>query len=166
MNRIFFVLFCLLSFVSSCNYSSESREINAENKFTLSVPGFLEETDELKPGAPIQVRNKFRNLYVVAFPDPQPAAGDQEFYENGIRVLKSALKNPQVSDTVHLQISGHPCIQTALFGKMQGENIFYLHLAVMGGKQRYEVCTWTRSEERWLRFRPDMEKILTSFREL
>lgn len=160
----FLLLLCLAS--SACNYSAENREIIARNQFSLQIPGFLEETDELKPGAPLQVRNKFRNLYLVAFSEDKSSGSDQQFYENGIRVLKGALKNPQISDTAHLQINGHQCIRTAMFGKMQGENIFYLHLAVFGGKQRYEVCTWTRSEERWLRFRPDMEKILASFREL
>lgn len=163
---IFGTILFSVSCLTSCSYKEGAREVRAGNLFAVQLPNYLDEADDLKPGAPLQYKNKFRNIYVVGFKSDLSNYDFRKFDSLGISVLKNVLTGPKVSNGVELEVNGIPAVHTELFGKMQGENIFYSHLSVKGKKHWYELCVWTRGEERKLRFDADIKKILYSFREL
>lgn len=170
MKNIAFATTLLLLVISSCKYSGKYETIAAANKFSLTIPSWLKEDKNLKPGAEFQYANRFRNFYVVAesigTPDSaQSVALALDSYVTHLRdtaIMKEAL----LTDSVAVLVNGLPGLRAEVFGKMDGETIYFSEVVIEGKKQRYHLSIWTRSEERKLRFKEDINAIVASFREL
>ena len=63
-------------------------------------------------------------------------------------------------------MNGLKGVRTELFGKMEGENIYYSHLLLADKNEVIHICLWTRTEERKLKYKDDIEKILGSVKAL
>ena len=134
-----------------------------KNEFTMTVPDYLSEADNLKPDAAFQYSNRFRNMYVVVFSDKK----DKDFatyYNEQIGVIKKVMEKPMVNDSVVVNIPGAKGVHTEIAGKMQGEMIYYSVLTLETKDKFYQDCVWTRGEDRKLKYGKDIERILLSFR--
>lgn len=156
---VLLVLFLLMG----CKGDYKPETIIVNNDFSLTIMNYLKKTDELKPGAPFQYCNRFRNLYVVAFSYPKKNSFDTT-YLDAIAVLKGVLKNPKINEKKTVALSGMKAVQTEIFGEMQKENIYYSHELIEGKDNYYEVCAWTRGEERKLHYNEAIDNILNSFK--
>lgn len=163
MRKIGIFAVSILLLVGACKMSYKPLLVNVDNQFSLTVMDYLKKVDNLKEGAPFQYSNKFRNFYAVAFYGENQLPVDS-FYNQELSVLKNVLKLPKVSQKEEVEISGLKGIKTELYGEMQGENVYYSHLLLRDGAKYYEICVWTRGEERKLRYREDIEAILQSFK--
>jgi hypothetical protein len=129
----------------------------------MTVPDYLSKTDELRPGAEFQYRNRFRNLYAVVFSEKK----DKDFatfYAEQTGIIKKALEKPMVNDSIIVEIPGARGVHTEIAGKMQGEMIYYSILTLEAKDKYYQSCIWTRSEDRKLKYGKDIERILLSFK--
>lgn len=133
----------------------------------MAVPSYLKVDDEVKPGAPFGYANRFRNIYTTVFFEEKAKLTDtsfQQYYDKQIKVLKSALIKPGVNDSTFVKVGGASGIHTELSGVMQTENIYYSHLLLETPTRYYQVCVWTRGEDRKLKYGKDIENILFSFK--
>jgi hypothetical protein len=175
LKKIQFVAMRLLPYLffvvvlSACNYGTEMQTINAANKFSLSIPPWLEEEKGLKEGAEFQYANRFRNFYVVGetlkSTDSTTAAKLIKSFVQHLRdtaVMKDAL----LTDSAAFSTNGANGVRAEVFGKMDGESIYFSEVVVQGKNGFYHISVWTRSEERKLRFKNDITAILESFKEI
>ena len=154
--------------IFSCHYSNEYQPVNAGNKFTISVPGWMKETNELKPGAPFQYSNRFRNFYAIGTVDDKTHFNEplSAVMNNNLNILRKVLTNPVLTDSVQVEIGGLKGIRAEIFGKMTGENVYYSEVVLEGPKDIYHLSVWTRGEDRKLKFKEDINRILNSFKRI
>ena len=162
---LFACLLCALLFTQSCKYSKEYQTVKAGNDFSLSIPPWLEETDKLKEGAQLQYSSRYRNVYVIGEVLPSSTPAPQVVAENISRLKKSML-NGLVSDSVGVTLSGLSGSRVEVYGKMNDENIYFSEVLLQGQGKYYHISIWTRGEDRKLRYKADINKILASFKVL
>ena len=154
--------------VSSCKYSDKYETVEVNKQFSLSIPSWLKKEDNLKPGAPFQYANRFRNFYVIG--EPVAKSGNSLAFKNAldanIALVKKAMKKPMVTDSVEITYSGIKGVRIEVMGEMSEEKIFFSEVLLDGKKSYYHLSIWTRSEERKLKFKEDIQQILSSFQEL
>lgn len=157
------IVSALLALISSCKYSQEYQIITVENQFSVSVPSWMKKYDDLKPGAPFQYANRYRNFYTVA---DASKLSPGELMANTTSLLIKSMKNAVVSDSSSVTINGLQAVRAEVFGKMNDENIYFTELVIQGKKSNYHLSIWTRGEDRKLRYKEDINKIASSFKEL
>lgn len=158
-------LFTALGF-TACNYNNEFHEVKIDNSFSVAVPSWMKKQDDLKPDAPFQYANRYRNVYAIAEILP---AGVDEFPATASAVIgnvKNALEAPLVTDSVAVQINGLQGVRVELYGKMSGENVYFTEVLLNGSNKTYHLSIWTRAEERKLRFKEDINQMVASFKPL
>ena len=165
-----FVLSCFLllaSCLSSCKYPVTYKDVTC-NKFSISVPSWLKEDKTLKPGAEFQYANRFRNFYAIAEVDNKDSLKESaaEVMTGNINVLRKAMINPVVSDSTDVTTSSLHGSRAEVFGKMGTENIYFSEIILEGKTNYYHLSIWTRGEDRKLKFKEDINRILNSFKEL
>ncbi len=166
MNKALYILaVCCIFILPSCKYDTEWQTVKAGNDFTLSLPPWLDAADNLKEGAPLQYSSRYRNFYVIGETEPS-AKTTPEVLNEHIARLKKSMVNPLVTDSVAVELNGLTGSRVEVFGKMNDENIYFSELLIEGKGKRYHVSVWTRGEDRKLRYKEDINKILTSFKVL
>jgi hypothetical protein len=156
-----------VSLLSSCHYSEEHKVIDAQGKFTIEVPSWTKEDLKLKPGAQFQYANRFRNFYAIGeviAKDTTPAGIDSLMRFN-LNVLRKSLNKPIVSDSNAVIINGLNGARVEIFGKMTSETIYFSEVLLEGKSNFYHLSVWTRGEDRKLKFKAEIERILNSFKE-
>ena len=159
---------CLVSLISSCNYSNQYQTLNANNKFSIAVPSWMKEDNSLKPGADFQYANHFRNVYCIgeAISKADVKRTNTEIMFDNITTLKKSMPNAVVSDSTEITAGSLKGTRVEIFGKMNNENIYFSEVILEGSKNIYHISVWTRSETRKLRFKEDINKIIASFKEI
>lgn len=165
-------LYALLALLPSCKYPTEYVTVTVANKFSLSLPPWVKQDDELKPGADLQYSNHYRNFYVIA---ESINKGDvkrtaDEMMHDNLNVVRNVLSSPLVTDSTNFTVNGISGLRAEIFGKMgkkdSEENIYYSEVILEGKNAVYHLSVWTRGEDRKLRYKEDINKILNSFKEL
>lgn len=162
------IVYSLLSFFSSCKYSNQYQAINAANKFSISVPSWMKEDKSLKEGADFQYANHFRNFYAIgeAIPKVELKRTSAELMHDNLNILRKAMTGAQVSDSTEVNAGDLKGTRVEIFGKMNNENIYFSEVIFEGQKNIYHLSIWTRSEDRKLHFKEDINKIIGSFKEI
>jgi len=162
------ILYCLLSIVYSCKYSNQYQAINAANKFSISVPSWMKEDKSLKEGADFQYANHFRNFYAIAeaIPKDELKRTNAELMHDNLNTLRKSMAGAQVSDSTEVNAGELHGTRVEIFGKMNSENIYFSEVIFEGNKNIYHLSIWTRSEDRKLHFKEDINKIIGSFKEI
>jgi len=128
----------------------------------------MKEENNLAGDAPFQYANRFRNLYAIGFAlNKDTAKSDLNFYWNrNLGALKSALKKPLVTDSISVEVGGLKGVRAEILGTMDGEHIFFSEVFLEGKTKYYHLSIWVRGDERKLRFKEDINRIIASFKEL
>lgn len=147
----------------SCKYAYKDEVITVNNEYSMMVPDYLSQCENIKDGASFQYCNHFRNTYVVVFSDKKDK-DFQTFYNLQINIIKKALIKPMVNDSEVVTVSGAKGIHTEIAGKMNDELIYYSLLTLETKDKYYQDCVWTRGEDRKLKYGKDIERILYSFK--
>ncbi len=161
------VLF-LMSCISSCHYKNEYQAINTNNQFSISIPSWMKEQKGLKEGAPFQYSNRFRNFYAIAetLPKADSANSVSSKMNFNLNVLRKAMGSPVVTDSLEINGLDIKGTRVEIYGKMNSENIYFSEVLYEGKKNIYHLSIWTRSEDRKLHFKEDINKIIASFKEI
>jgi len=161
------ILALCFALLHSCKYAATYETVNADNKFTLSIPSWLKKEDNLAPGAQFQYANRFRNFYAIGFAEPKAdSLGFEEMMEKNIPQLKSTLSNPLVTDSTAINYNGATGVRMEIWGKMTDESIYFSEVYLETAKGLYHLSVWTRGDERKLKFKSEIDRILESFKEL
>lgn len=138
----------------------------------MSVPPWVKEEDELEPGAELQYANRFRNFYIIcqSFNKADVKRSSGEIMHDNLNRLRGALKSPLVTDSSDIIINGVSGLRAEIFGRMgkpdAEENIYYSEVVFEGKERFYHLSVWTRGEDRKLRYKEDINKTISSFKEL
>lgn len=161
---ILFALSCVFA-VQSCKYSTEWQTVKAGNDFSLLLPPWIEQVDNLKPDAQLQYSSRYRNFYVIGetLNGSKPAA---EAVSENLGRLKKSMSRPVVTDSTTVNIGGLNGSRVEIYGKMSDENIYFTEVLLEGKGKLYHYSIWTRSEKRKLDYKADINKIVTSFKVL
>jgi len=164
------VVFALITFTtSSCKYKEKWEQVNVNNEFTMEVPSWMEKTSDLKEGAMFQYRNRFRSVYAIVVKEKADTLPQDfgAYVSANISVLKNVLTNPVVSDSSVVALDNLSGIRAEVYGRMGEEKIFYTHYTLKGSKgYNYQICAWTRGEDRKLKYTSDINRIIASFKQL
>lgn len=168
MAKYFLILISWLLLLSSCKYSTQYQTVNANQKFSLTIPPWLKEDDELKPGADFQYSNHYRNFYAIAetVDTIRQTSYMPVVMEQNLNVLRKSLVQPLVSDSNAATIGGLPAIRVEIFGKMSNENIYFSEVLVQGKQHLFHLSVWTRGENRKLNFKEEINQLIASFKEI
>lgn len=171
MKRALYAAWVLVAItISGCNYSEQPVAVNAANKFTLTLPSWLEEDTKLKEGAELQYANRFRNFYVMGevIKNAAPGSDIKPHLDSYLSLLTdtAVMKNALVSDSMAIAVGNAKGVRVEVFGKMSDESIYFSEVVLSGNKGLYHLSLWTRSEERKLHFKGQIDSIIYSFREL
>ena len=154
------VLFVLIISSFSCNnYTGKFREVK-DKSFIISLPDWLEKTDDLSPEAYYQFKSRYRNTYGIIIKDKKDKPF-KEYQKDAVNVLRNfkELTNLLVLDSTFSK--NH--IRLELLGDMEQEKIFYWHNTYESANNYYQLVIWTRSYDRKQKYGPVIEKIIQSF---
>lgn len=170
MKKYILTLLFISALFSSCSYDKEWKQQNVKNRFSINLPPFVKEVDDLRKDASLQYANRFRNFYVIVIEHDKSAADLHAFTKESIAPLCKYLDNPIITDSAKVEVNGLSAYENKIMGDMDSgdgkETIYYDHLSVMGKNKNYEVCVWTRGPKRKQQFEADFQKVLFSFKEI
>lgn len=163
MKNIKFTLICFLAFflISACdNYTGEKRDISNPN-FDITLPDWLEETDDLAPHAIYQFKSRYRNTYGIVVKSDKEDKSFEQYQQESIAVLRNfnELTNLLVTDSSFLNNEYH----LELMGDIESEKVFYWHNTYETASNYYQLVVWTRSYERKQKYAPAIEEVIASF---
>jgi hypothetical protein len=165
--QVLSLVFFLLVALGACKYSKEYQQVKAGDKFTIMVPSWVKEDQTLKPGAEFQYANRFRNFYAIGEAVAKDSSKSvSSMMSANLAILSKAMVQPVISDSSGVTIDGLNGARVEIFGKMSGEPIYFSEVVLEGKKGFYHLSIWTRTAERKLKFKDDIDHILNSFKEL
>lgn len=160
------IIFLSLFTVSACKYSKEYKPVKAGNLFTMMVPPWVTEVQNLKPGAEFQYVNRFRNFYAIGETVVKDSLKSvSSIMTANLAVLSKAMVKPLVNDSTAVTIGGLNGARVEISGKMSGEDIYFSEVVLEGKTRFYHLSIWTRNANRKLNFKDDIDHILNSFKE-
>lgn len=168
MKNLSFLLCLNIFLFSGCEYSNQWQTVTVNDEFTADIPSWMSKTDELLAGAPFQYCNRFRNVYFVVIKDKQDTLPEfPNYVARNISILKAALDLPKVVDSTDAELGSLAGVHSDVMGSMGNEKVYYSHYSLQGKHgYNYQLCIWTRGEERKLRYNEDMNRMIESFRAL
>lgn len=179
MKKIFLIL--ISAFVlQSCGSSEGEQEVTIGNRYKLSVPSFLSESNELNDDASLQYQNIWKEFYVITIDESK-----EEFVEaiegNGLSGLyntdlegysqlilgffKEGIEGAKQSKMIDTTVNSLQAKLTAFEGRVEGIDVYYLMGMYEGEKGFYQVLTWTLKEKKD-EYKSQMEKIVYSLKEI
>lgn len=162
-------LTALVILLISCNSNTEYQTVKVKNKYSLELPDFLSEVQNLNPEASLQYQNPLKEFYVIVLDEPKADFTDPislEEYKNILRTnLEASLENPTFSPIRDTVINGLKTKLSSLSDKTDGIAIYYQFAYIESKTHFYQILTWTL-ENRKDKFSQDMDKIIASFKEL
>lgn len=158
---------------------TEFETVRVKGMYSLDLPDFLTETDDLNDEASLQYQNPFREFYAIVIDEPKTElikalevnslydyySADLEGYSqlllDGIENAAEMNDIPEFTDT---KINGLKARTIGLEGVTDGISIYWKIAYIEGNNNYYQVLAWTLSEKRETHEK-DMEAIINSFKE-
>lgn len=163
--NIFLIILSSCSIFLACNYSDAYVDINSNNLFQISIPGWVKK-ETLAEDALISYANRYRNFYLIVLANDKKISFDSAKI-NAFRRIYSMLDSASFTSE-QIQIGALPTTHYSIEGKMgkEAEKLIY-ELYILEGKNKYyQICIWTRSLERRKKYGDDFYKIVHSFKEI
>jgi len=170
MKKLLASVFLSLLFVS-CNSNTEYKPIKVKNKFSLELPDFLSEAQNLNPEASLQYQNPLKEFYVIVLDEPRSNFPDEaginlEGYKDMLMEnLKANLESPSFSEERDTVINGLKAKLFSLTDKTKGLEISYKFAYIESKNNFYQILTWTLANRKD-KFSADMDRIIASFKEI
>lgn len=154
----FFSIIAILFALYSCTNDGDLQEIKVDNRYSISIPGFLTKVSDLNEDASLQYMDALREYYVIVIDEDKEefhAAIDDPLFENlyskdidGYTNLlidnfeSSALVKTK-SKITETKINGMPARLVNINASFDGVDVF-CSLSYLEGKSRYyQVFSWT-----------------------
>lgn len=180
MKRIYAPLFFVLTFlVLSCSSQEGEQTVNIEKRYSLELPAFLSEVDNLHDEASLQYQNMFNEFYVIVIDEPKEVfhnaldendlndaySRDVDGYtEIVLDAVVTSLDDPEQSELIETNVNGMATRLTTIKGIVDDIPIYYAYGIYEGRDTYYQVIAWTLSDKQ-SKYEPKMEAILHSLKE-
>lgn len=153
------------------------KKVSVGDLFTISLPDYLKEMDNLNDEAVLQYGNIYKESYIVVIDEPKQEFADTfkgfNEYDDDLSLidnylnaqtnfLRESIQNFQTIPYNVDTINGLPARQMMVTGKVDGLNISYLVGFVEGKERIFMIMTWTL-KERANKYEDIFNKIIGSF---
>lgn len=158
----------LVVFMQACKYNEAYQAVEVKDKFSISLPSWMSQEAGLAPNAALGYANRYRNIYVVGFVEkPEAEKSDFDSYVHaGLDSLRAYLTHPLVADSQLVEINGLKGVRVELFGEMTQEKIYFSEVYLQRNATFYHFSIWTRGEDRKLKYKEDINRIIASIKPL
>lgn len=151
--------------LGSCKYSENFRLMESQH-YTIEIPPYLNKALDIRPGASVQGRNSYRNVYMIVF-EHNRSEDDSSFLTRHDSIANDILHNlrdPFVETDTSYHVNELPVQLRRYTGIINDKRLVFLTALVRGSKADYEISGWMFDHKRdlWL---GDLEKSISSFRE-
>lgn len=176
-----FIIICIsLFFVVACKSSFGYKTVNFENKFSLTIPASLAETDDLHAEAALQLKNEFIEFYVLVFDESKDEINDffmkvnlPEYYDMGLEnysnlIWESLNNNFEIynyTDFFDVDINGLPAKYVEFNGIVDDVDIYYSLTIFEVEEYFYQISSWTLTSME-SRNKEKIDEIKFTFKEL
>jgi len=152
--KLIIILLFTVTIFACNNFTGEFRDIQKE-EYTISLPDWLEETEDLAEHAHFQFKSMYRNTYGIIIKDNKDKSF-KEYQKESINVLRNfkEITNLLVIDS---SFSNNK-ISMELLGDIDSEKIFYWHNTYETETQYYQLVLWTRSFDRKQKYEDVIKK--------
>lgn len=180
MKKSYLPLFLIFTFLlSSCSSQEGEQTINVEKRYSLEIPSFLSEVDNLHDEASLQYQNLFNEFYVIVIDESKEAFHNvleenelNDTYSSDVdgytKIVLDALVSSVVdviqTDLIETNVNGMPARLTTIEGIVEDIPVFYAYGVYEGKDTYYQVITWTLSEKQ-SKYESKMDAILKSLKE-
>jgi|UPI000404B614 hypothetical protein len=149
--------------------TAKMKQVTAPGKFSISIPQYLEETDNLNPHASIQYQHKKKNIYLIVIDnDKSEIESDysvEGHYDLMLQNLHENIKDIDITKKDTLILGNSKALSSTILGQFQNTGIFYKIAAIETPKGWYQLFIWTHKNN-LSRYEKQFEDIIASFKEL
>ncbi|MCU0350150.1 MAG: hypothetical protein MUF43_04875 [Flavobacterium sp.] len=169
------LLLALLTFYA-CDTSENTKTVS-KKEYSLELPGFLSEGNDLNEEASLQYRNYFKEFYVIVIDESKSEFNnmvtENEFLEEYSPDIEGysqlIIDNLETTVTFENQtledskINGLPTKILKFEGKYEDIDVYYQIAFIQSKKNYYQIMSWTLAEKRQ-DYEPLMDKMMASFK--
>jgi hypothetical protein len=171
-NRYILLLIVPLAF-ASCKRETVFTEVKVNNRYSLSIPDYLQACTDLHKDASMQYQNVEKDIYVMVIDEKKKTMQDYNLdydidtYFNNIASQGFAenIKDGQVSIPGRQTISGNKALIAEVTGKIEENEVYYKLALIETPYEFYQILAWTRAQNKE-KLEGDIVKMIESFKEL
>jgi hypothetical protein len=173
MFKRFLFLFVIAFTIASCKHETVFTEVKVNNRFSISVPEYMQPCADLHKDASLQYQNTELDIYAMVIEEKKATMEnynldydiDTYFKNIASQAFIENIKNGKVSPAGRQTINGNKALTSEITGNIDGTDVYY-KLAIVESKfSFYQILTWTRADRKE-KYNADMTKFIESFKEL
>ena len=174
------VIAVLTLLLSGCADFNKLEKVTVNNQYTVELPGFLSETNDLNDEASLQYQNLFKEFYIIILDEVKEDVHGAiiendllDFYSLDIDGYSdllidgviSEMNEDAESERKEVHINNRKANLMYLSGNIEDLDIYYEFGFIEGKDHYYQIMVWTLEKNR-TKYQEGMDKIVKSFREL
>lgn len=168
---LFFLVTVLV--ISSCNHKTVFTEVTINNRYSISVPDYLQPCKDLHKDASMQYQNAEKGIYALVIDEKKKTMQDYDInydidaYFNNIakQGFIESIKNGKISVPGRQEINGNKALIAEVTGKVEQTDVYYKLAIIETPYTFYQILSWTSAENKE-KFEPDMVKMIESLKEM
>ncbi len=171
-SRSILLLIVALAF-ASCKRETVLMEVKVNNRYSLSIPDYLQACADLHKDASMQYQNVEKDIYVMVIDEKKKTMQDYNLdydidtYFNNIvsQGFAENIKDGKVSIPGRQTISGNKALIAEVTGKIEENEVYYKLALIETPYSFYQILAWTSAKNKE-KVEGDIVKMIESFKEL
>ncbi|HEY0030574.1 MAG TPA: hypothetical protein VGC65_07440 [Bacteroidia bacterium] len=169
-----YIILLILPFTfAACKHETVFTEVKVNNRFSISVPDYLQACTDLHKDASVQYQNTEKEVYAMVINEKKITMQnysldyDIDTYFNNITSQGFAenIKDGKVSPPGRQEIHGNKALIADVSGKIENNEVYYKLGLIETPYEFYQILMWTSADHKD-DLEPDMVKMIESFQEL
>lgn len=179
--RKILTLLLIAILTQSCADPNEVQTVSFSNMYSLTIPSFLTQVNNLNDEASLQYQHAFKEFYVITIDEPKDEMhsaltennlidlypANLEGYTNlALETFKTSMTNHNQGTVTDTVINNMPAKFTSINGTVEGIDAYFVYGTYEGDHNYYQVMTWTLANRASTSRKLIMKNILSSLTEL
>ena len=143
----------------------KKEEITSDDgKLKITTSGFWVKRSDLNKEAQLQAFGS-DGMYVVVITDAKTSVGNMTLPQHHQLTrdhMLQKMENSSATDSISVNIDGHPALQDEVSGTQSGTKLTFLHTTVDEGDSFQQVLAWTL-KSRWQKHKDELRDVTNSF---
>jgi hypothetical protein len=158
---------------SSCSNETAFKEVKVNDRYSISIPEYLQPCVDLHKDASFQYQNTDKDIYAIVIDERKKTMAkydldyDIDLYFKNIasQPFLETIKNGKVTTPVRETINGNSALVSEITGNVDGIDAYYKMGVIETPYAFYQILTWTRADNKD-KYENDMKRMIESFKEL
>jgi hypothetical protein len=172
LSKFSFLLVMVFIF-SSCSNENAFKEVKVNDRYSISIPEYLQPCVDLHKDASFQYQNTDKDIYAIVIDERKKTMAkydldyDIDLYFKNIasQPFLETIKNGKVTTPVRETINGNSALVSEITGNVDGIDAYYKMGVIETPYAFYQILTWTRADNKD-KYENDMKRMIESFKEL